>query len=79
MQSPDHSLLDQTLQAAARDAKTVTAEGRSVDALIEGVSFRELPTQVDERGFVMEMYDPRWNWHPEPLVSPIASRSAQAS
>jgi dTDP-4-dehydrorhamnose 3,5-epimerase len=68
MQSPDHSLLDRTLQAAARDAKTVTVEGRSVNALIEGVSFRDLPTQVDERGAVMEMYDLRWNWHPEPLV-----------
>jgi len=65
---PDTSLLEQTLAAAAKDAQMVSAEGRSTNALIDGVHFRELPTHVDERGAVMEMYDPRWNWHAEPLV-----------
>lgn len=68
MRPPDRTLLDQTLRAAIKDAETVTPEGRRVNAHIEGVSFRELPTHVDERGSVMEMYDPRWNWHGEPLV-----------
>jgi dTDP-4-dehydrorhamnose 3,5-epimerase len=66
--SADASLLEQTLAAAAKDSQMVTAEGRSANALIEGVQFRELPTHVDERGSVMEMYDPRWNWHSEPMV-----------
>jgi dTDP-4-dehydrorhamnose 3,5-epimerase len=66
--SADASLLEQTLAAAAKDSQMVTAEGRSSNALIEGVQFRELPTHVDERGSVMEMYDPRWNWHSEPMV-----------
>ena len=62
------SLLEQTLAAAVRDAATVTPEGDSLQPLTHGLSFREVPTHVDERGSVFEMYDPRWNWHPDPLV-----------
>jgi len=64
----DRSLLDLTLEAASRDVQTVTVEGRSTTALIEGVGIRRLPTHVDERGSLMEMFDPRWNWHPDPLA-----------
>jgi dTDP-4-dehydrorhamnose 3,5-epimerase len=62
------SLLDQTLEAAARDAQTVSREGKSINALVEGVSIREAPTHFDERGSVVEIYDTRWGWHPAPLV-----------
>jgi len=33
-----------------------------------GVSFYDLPIQIDERGSVRELFDLRWNWHPDPLV-----------
>ncbi len=64
----DPSLLEQTLAAAARDAQTVSPSGDVVRALIEGVSIRDAPTHVDERGSVVEIYDPRWGWHPAPMV-----------
>ena len=62
------SLLDQTLAAAVKDQQTVTSEGESLDCLIEGSVFREAPTHLDERGSVVELFDPRWQWHPDPLV-----------
>ena len=67
---PRHAstILDQTLAAAKRDSSTVSADGKRVQRLTEGVSFHEVPTHVDQRGSVVELYDPRWNWHPDPLV-----------
>jgi len=62
------SLLEQTLAAAVKDRQMVTREGKSIDALIEGVSFREVPTHSDGRGSVVELFDTRWQWHPDPLV-----------
>lgn len=62
------SLLEQTLDAATRDAQTVSPSGKIVKTLIEGVSIRQVPTHVDERGSVVELYDPRWGWHPAPMV-----------
>src|SRR5438477_13025838 len=61
------SLLSQTLAAAQRDKQMVTPQGERVTTLIEGVSIREAPTQIDQRGSVVEVYDLRWNWHPDPL------------
>ena len=63
------SLLDRTLAAATQDPQTVTAEGRPVRRLVEGVAIRDIPTHGDERGTLFEVYDARWNWHPAPLVS----------
>ena len=62
------SLLDLTLAAAKRDVATVTAAGVVKQRLTEGVIFKELPTHVDARGSVVELFDPRWQWHPDPLV-----------
>jgi dTDP-4-dehydrorhamnose 3,5-epimerase len=64
----DTSLLDRTLAAAVKDRQMVTPAGESVDTTIEGVRFRDLPTHSDARGSVFELYDPRWGWHPDPLV-----------
>jgi dTDP-4-dehydrorhamnose 3,5-epimerase len=64
----DQSLLDQTLAAAVKDQQTSSPKGKKLEARIEGVSFRELPVHPDARGSVMEMLDPRWNWHPDPIV-----------
>jgi dTDP-4-dehydrorhamnose 3,5-epimerase len=62
------SILDATLAAAVRDRQTVTPDGKPVTRLTEGVKIRDLPTHVDERGSVIELFDARWQWHDEPLV-----------
>jgi dTDP-4-dehydrorhamnose 3,5-epimerase len=51
-----------------KDKQTVTPDGEETAKLIHGVSFKEVPTHVDDRGFVVEMYDSRWTWHDSPLV-----------
>lgn len=51
-----------------RDRQTVTATGEPLAQLPAGVTFRDVPTHVDDRGSVVEMFDPRWGWHPDPLV-----------
>jgi dTDP-4-dehydrorhamnose 3,5-epimerase len=62
------STLDVTLAAAIQDRQTVTPDGKSLRRLTEGVRIRDLTTHVDDRGSVIEMFDPRWQWHDEPLV-----------
>jgi dTDP-4-dehydrorhamnose 3,5-epimerase len=64
----DKSILESTLAASVRDGATVTAKGASLSRLTEGVKFRPSPTHADARGTIIELYDPRWGWHPEPLV-----------
>ena len=64
----DETLIQLTLRAAARDKQTVTAEGARLGRLTEGASIRQIPTQVDDRGSVFELYDLRWSFHPKPLV-----------
>ncbi len=50
------------------DRATVNAAGEPLATLPHGVSFYRVPTHLDDRGSVCEMFDPRWNWHPDPLV-----------
>ncbi|MGA9603081.1 MAG: dTDP-4-dehydrorhamnose 3,5-epimerase [Methyloceanibacter sp.] len=64
----DGSLLERTLASAVKDRQMVTPEGKSVAGSVEGVSIRDLTTHTDDRGTVIELYDPRWEWHPDPLV-----------
>jgi dTDP-4-dehydrorhamnose 3,5-epimerase len=66
--SSEQALFDKLLDAAKRDEQTVTAEGKPARRLTHGVTFREVPTHADLRGSVIELYDPRWEWHPDPLV-----------
>ncbi len=63
-----NSLLDVTLDAAKQDQRTVDDNRRSVAPLLDGMSFYESIRHNDDRGSVTEIYDPRWNWHPDPLV-----------
>jgi dTDP-4-dehydrorhamnose 3,5-epimerase len=51
-----------------KDTATVLPSGEAVDALPHGVTVRRATTHVDERGTVCELFDPRWHWHPDPLV-----------
>ena len=62
------SILEQTLAAATKDQAMVTSAGEPTRRLIEGVKIRPLPTHVDDRGSITELFDTRWNWHPAPLV-----------
>jgi dTDP-4-dehydrorhamnose 3,5-epimerase len=62
------SLLDKTLAAAVKDRQMVTTEGDTVETLPQGVSFHAVPTHSDSRGTVVELFDTRWQWHPDPLV-----------
>jgi len=56
------------IQNPARDQQQVTPQGESIHPVPHGVTFRDSPTQIDERGMIVEMFDPRWQWHPDPLV-----------
>ena len=61
--------LAQTLyEASLQDQETVTPQGESVKTLPAGVVLRPLIVHPDDRGEVMEMFDPRWDWHPDPIV-----------
>ncbi|HSM00905.1 MAG TPA: dTDP-4-dehydrorhamnose 3,5-epimerase family protein [Acidimicrobiia bacterium] len=51
-----------------KQPQTVTAEGRSIAPVPEGVIFRDLTTHTDARGSLVELFSPRWNWHPDPLA-----------
>ncbi len=64
----EQSLLDSTLEAARKDRQMSTPEGKAVRRLTHGVQIRRLITHTDARGSVFEMFDPRWGWHPDPLV-----------
>ncbi len=62
------SLLSRMLAEATQDDCTVTPSGEPVRRLTEGVVVRRLVTHTDRRGTVTELFDPRWNFHPDPLV-----------
>ena len=62
----DH--LARTLGAAVRDGQTVTSSGEPTARGLEGVRVHHLKTHIDDRGSLVEMYDPRWGFHPDPLV-----------
>ena len=51
-----------------KDQQTVTPEGVEIKKIPEGVTFKEAPTHIDDRGAVVELFDERWDWHPDPLV-----------
>jgi dTDP-4-dehydrorhamnose 3,5-epimerase len=64
--SPElHHVLEST---SVRDPKMVTKEGQSCVRLIDGVRMKDLVLHTDDRGTVCEIFDPRWEWHPDPLV-----------
>lgn len=52
----------------AQDSPSVNASGSPLTPLPQGVTFREAPTHIDDRGFIVEAFDSRWAWHPDPLV-----------
>src|SRR5687767_8849798 len=62
------SILAATMAVARKDRQMATPSGQPVRRLTHGVQIRPLPTIADQRGSVCELFDPRWAWHPDPLV-----------
>jgi dTDP-4-dehydrorhamnose 3,5-epimerase len=65
---PADSHHDMLLKAAIRDRPTVTNAGQPMRRLTDGVRMRPLPSHFDARGSVTELFDPRWDFHPDPFV-----------
>ncbi len=63
----EESLLEKTLAAAKADEQTVSSEGVPVRTLPEGMLTRSSVKHIDDRGSVTEMWDERWNFHPDPV------------
>lgn len=51
-----------------KDQQTVTTSGERLQSYIDGVRLHYVNTQVDERGTLVEIYNPAWNFHEAPLV-----------
>lgn len=64
----DNTILSQTLRAARQDVATVSPSGAPLQRLTDGVVIHRLPTHTDRRGSLTELFDPRWGFHPDPLV-----------
>ena len=61
-------LLEQTLAAARRQAQSVTSEGIQIAPSLPGARRHHTPTQVDERGWLVELFHPDWEIATDPLV-----------
>lgn len=59
---------DRSLVNMIADHQTVKSDGTSVQELCHGVTFRDAVTHIDDRGSIVELFDSRWDWHPDPLV-----------
>ncbi len=62
------SIQEKLEKASKADAQTVLPSGQRCGALPHGARMRDLVLHTDERGTLCEMFDPRWGWHPDPLV-----------
>lgn len=51
-----------------KDKQTITKEGTLKKSRIEGVEIRYLTPIEDERGEVMEVFNPSWGFHPDAFV-----------
>ncbi len=51
-----------------KDRQTVSPEGEPVERLIAGVVLRHARPHEDKRGEVVEIFNPAWGIHPDPLV-----------
>ena len=57
-----------TLAEAAKQPQTVSGEGAQIASLLAGVKTHSVTTHVDGRGFLVEAFDPRWEWVDEPFA-----------
>ena len=56
-----------TLDAAQTEPASVTSDGTPLASVPEGSLSHQSRTHTDDRGTVTEMYDKRWNFHPDPV------------
>lgn len=59
---------EQLARAGKADTQAVLPSGQRCGVLPHGTRMRELVLQTDDRGTACEVFDPRWGWHPDPLV-----------
>lgn len=59
-------------KGAAAQAQTVTSDGTSVAAVIDGVSEFSPPTHEDKRGSLCELYSDSWGFDDLPMVHAYA-------
>lgn len=55
------------LTEPTKQPRTTTLDGDRLEQYPDGVIFRDLTTHADLRGSVIELFNPNWEWHPEPL------------
>jgi len=55
------------LSETTKQPKTTNLDGQRLEQLPDGVIFRDLVTHADQRGSVIELFNPNWGWHAEPL------------
>ncbi len=51
-----------------KDRQTITPDGEILKPQIDGLIIRRAPPIEDERGEIVEVYNPAWGIHPDPLV-----------
>ena len=57
-----------SMTRGTKDVQTVTSGGEKIEVVPVGVTFRDLQTHVDDRGWVCELFNPAWGWHSDPLA-----------
>ncbi len=58
----------QLLELAKRDQELRDASGQESVSLPHGALIRDVSVHADERGFLFEVFDETWGWHPDPLT-----------
>jgi dTDP-4-dehydrorhamnose 3,5-epimerase len=61
-------LLTKTLDAATKQAQSVTSHGEPISGPLEDSGTFNVPTHVDDRGFLVELFRPDWDWVQEPFA-----------
>lgn len=61
------------LDLAKRDQELRDASGHDLVALPHGALLRNVQVHADDRGYLFEVFDEAWNWHPEPITRAYVS------
>lgn len=57
-----------TVIEPVKDVQTVTPTGENIRRQIDGLIIRRAVPHEDERGEIVEVFNPAWGVHPDPLV-----------
>lgn len=61
------NLLEETLAAAITEKPSVRPDGTPLATRPFGMAEHKSRTHTDDRGTVTELFDTRWDWHPDPI------------